>query len=58
MSNEILFYIMGGAAGILVLVILVYYILAKKMQRSVYKKIQRLQKGTKEKSFSTEVMYQ
>ena len=58
MSNEILFYIMGGVAGILVLVILVYYILAKKMQRSEYKKIQGLQKGTKEKSFSTEVMYQ
>ena len=58
MSSEILLYIMGGAVGVLAIIILIYYILSKKMQKSEYKKIQRLQQGTKEKSFSTEVMYQ
>ena len=55
---EIIYYIMGGAGGAFVLIILVYYILSKKMQTSEYKRIQRLQQGTKEKSFSTEVLFQ
>ena len=49
---------MGGAGGAFVLIILIYYILSKKMQTSEYKRIQRLQQGTKEKSFSTEVLFQ
>lgn len=58
MSNEILFYIMGGAAGVLVLIVFIYYILSKKMQKSEYKQIQKLQQGTKAKSFSSEIFYQ
>ena len=58
MSNQMLFYIMGGAAGAFVIIVLVYYILSKKMQKSEYKQIQRLQQGTKEKSFSAEILYQ
>ena len=58
MSNQIIFYIMGGAAGLLVIMIIAYFILAKKMQKSEYKQIQRLQQGTKEKSFSSEVLFQ
>ena len=58
MSNEIIFYIMGGSAAAFVVIVLIYYILSKKMQGSEYKKIQRLQQGTKEKSFSTEVLFQ
>lgn len=58
MSNQIIFYIMGGAAGILVILIIAYFILAKKMQKSEYKQIKRLQQGTKEKSFSSEVLFQ
>jgi len=49
---------MGGAAGAFVIIALIYYVLSKKMQTSEYKKIQRLQEGTKEKSFSTEVLFQ
>ena len=45
---------MGGSAGLFVLIILAYYILSKKMQKSEYKKIQKLQQGTKTNSFSTE----
>ena len=51
-------YIMGGAAGALVVIVLIYFILSKKMQGSEYKKIQRLQQGTKQKNFSTEVLFQ
>ena len=58
MDNQIIYYIMGGAGGAFVLIILVYYILSKKMQTSEYKRIQKLQQGTKEKSFSAEVLYQ
>ena len=58
MDNQVIYYIMGGAGGAFVLIILVYYILSKKMQTSEYKRIQKLQQGTKEKSFSAEVLYQ
>ena len=58
MSNQVIFYIMGGSVAALVIVILIYYILSKKMQKSEYKQIRKLQQGTKEKSFSTEVLYQ
>ena len=57
-SNTIIYYIMGGAAGLFVLIILAYVILSKKMQKSEYKKIQRLQKGTKENRFSAEILLQ
>ena len=57
-NNQIIYYIMGGAGGAFVLIILFYYILSKKMQTSEYKRIQKLQQGTKEKKFSTEVLFQ
>jgi hypothetical protein len=49
---------MGGSAGLFVLIILAYYLLSKKMQKSEYKKIQKLQQGTKTNSFSTEILFQ
>ncbi len=58
MDNTFIYYIMGGAAGAFVIIALIYYVLSKKMQTSEYKRIQRLQEGTKEKSFSTEVLFQ
>ena len=58
MDNTIIYYIMGGAVGLFVLVVLAYYILSKKMQKSEYKRIQRLQEGTKENKFSTEILFQ
>lgn len=58
MSNQIIYIMMGGSAGLFVLIILAYYILSKKMQKSEYKKIQKLQQGTKNNSFSTEVLFQ
>ena len=58
MDNQVIFYIMGGAAAAFVIVILMYYVLSKNMQKSEYKKIQKLQQGTKERKFSAEVLYQ
>ena len=51
-------YLMGGSAGAFVIIILIYYVLYKKMQTSEYKRIQQLQQGTKEKSFSGEILFQ
>lgn len=58
MSNQIIFYIMGGSVAVLVVIILIYYILSKKMQKSDYQQIKKLQQGTQERSFSTEILYQ
>jgi len=57
-SNQIIYIMMGGSAGLFVLIILAYYLLSKKMQKSEYKKIQKLQQGTKTNSFSTEILFQ
>ena len=58
MSNQTIYIIMGLAAGLFVLIILAYYIISKKMQKSEYKAIQKLQQGTKQKKFSLEILYQ
>ena len=53
-----IFYLMGGSAGLFVIIILIYLALSKKMQKSEYRKIQQLQQGTKGSNFSTEVLFQ
>lgn len=58
MNNNVIFYLMGGSAGLFVIIVLAYFILSKKMQKSEYKRIQQLQQGTKENKFSTEVLFQ
>ena len=58
MSNQVITYIMIGSLAAMLVVIFVYVLLSKKMQKSEYKQIQKLQKGTKENKFSTEVLFQ
>ena len=58
MDNNTIFYFMGGIAIALVVIVLLYIILSKKMHKSEYKRIQQLQQGTKENRFSMEVLYQ
>lgn len=53
-----MFIIMGIAMALLVVVILAYIILSRKMKKSEYKKIQKLQQGTKQSKFSMEVLFQ
>lgn len=58
MSNQVIFIIMGVSVALMVVIGIAYYIMNKKMQKSDYKKIQKLQRGTKASAFSSEIMYQ
>lgn len=58
MDNSMIFYLMGGTGAALVIIVIAYVILSKKMQKSEYRKIQRLQQGTRVNKFSAEVLYQ
>ena len=46
MSNQVIYMIMGISIALMVVMGIAYYIISKKMQKTEYKKIQRLQKGT------------
>lgn len=58
MNNQFIFYLMGGTAAAFVIIVLAYFIISKKMQKSEYKRIQKLQQGTKANTFSAEVLFQ
>ena len=58
MSNQLIYIIMGVSVGAMVIIGIAYYILSKKMQKSEYKQIQRLQQGTRAGAFSTEILFQ
>ena len=58
MSNETIFTLMGIVIAIFAVVVFAYMFLKKKMQSSDVARIEKLRKGTQEKSFSSEVMYQ
>ena len=58
MSNQLIYIIMGVTVGAFLLILIAYLIIRKKMQKSEYKEIQKLQKGTKQKTFSMEILYQ
>ena len=58
MSNQIILIIMGICVAAFVIIGIAYFILSKKMQKSEYKRMQKLQQGTKSGKFSSEIMYQ
>ena len=58
MSNQIILYIAGGSGALLVIIFIIYFILQKKMGQSEYRKMQKLQEGTKSNTFSLEILYQ
>lgn len=53
MSNQILYIIMGVSVVAMAIIGIIYYILSKKMQKSEYKRIQKLQQGTKAEGLSS-----
>jgi len=57
-SNQILYVIIGIAVVLFAGIIVAYVILNKKMSKSEYRRIQKLQQGTKEKKFSLEILLQ
>lgn len=58
MSNETIFVLMGIVIAIFAIVVFAYMILRKKMQSSDVARIEKLRKGTQEKTFSSDVLYQ
>ena len=58
MSNQTLLYIMGITGGLFVFIVIAYFIIRKQLNKSEAKRIRDLREGTKEKSFSSEVIYQ
>ena len=58
MSNQSLFILMGVIVAAFAVIVIVYFILVKKMQKSEYKQIQKLQQGTKAGGMSSEILYQ
>ncbi len=58
MDNQMIIYVMAGSAGAFVIILLAYVMLSKKLQKSEYMQIKKLQEGTKENAFSLEVLFQ
>ena len=58
MSNDFLLYFIAGIGVLFVVILIVYFMLRKKMESSEIRQIQKLRAGTKEKKFSSEVIYQ
>ena len=58
MSNNVIYMIMGLSVVSMIIIGIAYYILSQKMKKSEYKRIQKLQKGTKTKAFSSQILFQ
>ena len=58
MSKDMLKYIMIGTGVLFGIVIIAYLILMKKMGKSEYRQMKKLQEGTKADSFSSDIFYQ
>ena len=57
-STQILLYIMGGTGALFAIFMVAFLVLRKKMQKSEYVQMKKLQQGTKANTFSMEVFYQ
>ena len=58
MNNDMIKYLIFIVGGLLVVIGIVYAILYKKTNTKEMKQLKQLREGTKEKSFSMEIMYQ
>ncbi len=58
MSNQTLFLIMGISGGLFVFTIIAYLIMKKILNKSDIKHIKQLKEGTKEKKYTSDVIYQ
>lgn len=58
MTNDMLIKIIFGSFGVLAVMGIIYFIIYQRMDKSEYKRIRQLQKGTKEAGFSSEILYQ
>ena len=58
MSTQFLLYMIYGILIIFAVIVVVYLILRKKMNKSEYQQIRKLRQGTESNKFSMEVLYQ
>ncbi len=58
MSNQTLFLIMGISGGLLIFTIIAYLIMKKAVDKTDIKHIKQLKEGTKEKKYTSDVIYQ
>ena len=58
MSNQTLLYIMGISGGLFVLILIAYFIIQKSLNKGDVKRIKQLREGTKEKKFTSDILYQ
>ena len=54
MSTDMLLYVIYGVGGIFAIIVISYFILSRKMQKSDYRQIKKLRQGTERNSFSTD----
>ena len=58
MSSNVILYMLMAISAIFAIIVIAYMVLRKKLQSSDVMQIQKLREGTKEKSFSMEILYQ
>ncbi len=58
MSSNVILYMLMAISAVFAIIVIVYMVLRKKLQSSDVMQIQKLREGTKEKSFSMEILYQ
>ena len=58
MNVQMLKYMIYGILGLIVVIGLAYYILMKKMGKSEYRQMKKLQEGTKAETFSMDIFFQ
>ena len=58
MNDDMLLYLMMGIGALFLVIIVAYLIIKNRNQNSEIAQIRKLQEGTKEKSFSLEILYQ
>lgn len=57
-SSNIIVYLLGGAIGLLFILIIAYVIINKALNRGDRKYVKELRKGTQKNKFSSEIVYQ
>ena len=58
MSTQLLLYVTYGVTALFALIVVAYFILRKKMNKSEYQQIRKLRQGTESSKFSMEILYQ
>ena len=58
MSIQMLKYVIYGIVGLIAVVGIAYFVLMKKMGKSEYRQMKKLQEGTKADSFSLDILFQ